>query len=376
MSVLRSALDQLAMTDPDRLSIEQVAEEIDELVRGIQTLEVLAATWTKHLVDRGGPDTLGYPSPTAFLKHRGRMSGGHAQQIVARANAAEKAPSAFRAWADGRLSTDQTRHLFAAAESVPDSYPEAEQKLVDIVEGLSVKDTAKVVEYWRQAVDGPGELDLETQFARRGVSLSKTTGGMRRVDGWLTATAGEALQTALDTLMPPPAETDHRGPRQRRHDALEDLCRDWLDHTDTPIVGGEKPHIVAFADLPALHGTPGGTHETLNGDIIDIETLKLLACDCSISRILLEGDSEVLDAGRRTRIWSPAQRRAIIARDRHCQADGCDRDPRWCDVHHIDHWFDGGPTDIGNGTLLCRWHHTKEHIKQALAKRRRARTKG
>jgi hypothetical protein len=43
MSVLRSALDQLAMTDPDPLSIEQVAEEIEELVRGIQTLEVLAA---------------------------------------------------------------------------------------------------------------------------------------------------------------------------------------------------------------------------------------------------------------------------------------------------------------------------------------------
>jgi hypothetical protein len=199
---------------------------------------------------------------------------------------------------------------------------------------------------------------------------------MRRVDGWLTATAGEALQTALDTLTPPPAETDHRGPRQRRHDALEDLCRQWLDHADTPIVGGEKPHIVAFADLPDLQGTPGGTHETLNGDIIDIETLKLLACDCSISRIILEGDSEVLAAGRKTRIWSPAQRRAIIARDRYCQADGCDRDPRWCDIHHIDHWFDGGPTNIDNGMLLCRWHHTKEHIKQALAKRRRARTKG
>jgi hypothetical protein len=48
----------------------------------------------------------------------------------------------------------------------PTLTPQAEQKLVDIVEGLSVKDTAKVVEYWRQAVDGPGELDLETQFAR------------------------------------------------------------------------------------------------------------------------------------------------------------------------------------------------------------------
>lgn len=378
MSALRSVLDQLALLDPNEFSIEQVAEEIEEAVLGIQNLEVFAAKWTKNLSDRGGHEDLGYPSPTAFLKHQGRMSGGHARQVVARANAAVKAPHAFAAWADGRLSTDQSRYLFALAETVPDVYPEAEEKLVEIVEGLSVKDTARAVEYWRQSVDGPGELDAGTQFARRGVSLSKTVGGMRRVDGWLTPLAGEALETALDALTPPPPAggDDDRTPRQRRHDALEDLCRDWLDHGDTPVVGGEKPNIIVLSDLQALQNNPGGCHETLNGDIVTVETLKQLACDCSVTRVILGSESEVLDVGRKTRVWSPAQRRAIIARDRHCQADGCDRDPRWCDIHHVDHWADGGPTDIDKGVLLCRWHHTKEHIEQALQRRRRSRTKG
>jgi len=98
------------------------------------------------LAGETGHEELGYPSPTAYLKPRGRMSAGHAQQMVARANAAVKAPTAF-AWADGRLSTDQSRYLFAVSESVPDQYPQAEQTLVYIVEDLSVKDTARTVSH-------------------------------------------------------------------------------------------------------------------------------------------------------------------------------------------------------------------------------------
>ncbi len=197
---------------------------------------------------------------------------------------------------------------------------------------------------------------------------------MRRVDGWLTATAGQTLETVLHSLMAPPDETDTRTPRQRRHDALEDLARHWLDHAATPVVGGEKPHLIALTDLNALAGMPGGCHETLTGDIIDIDTLCQLACDCSVSRIVLGPDSEVLDVGRKTRVWTAAQRRAIIARDRHCQAPGCHRDHRYCDIHHTDHWATGGQTTVDKGVLYCRFHHTTEHLKQGLRQKRRSRT--
>jgi len=376
MSQLRSILDQLALVDPEALTIDELDVEITEIVRGREFFDVLLAKHVKAMSDQNGHAQLGFPSPTAYLKHRGRMSGGHAQQVVARSNAAKKAPVAFRAWEDGRLSTDQTRHLFAAAESVPDAYPQAEEKLLDIVDGLCVSDTARTVEYWRQAVDGPGELDTQTELFRRGVSLSKTTGGMRRVDGWMTRAAGDALEAALGALMAPPTQDDHRSPRQRRHDALEDLCRDWLDHRDTPTVGGEKPHIIVLADLQALQGIAGGTHENLRGDIINVDMLRQLACDASISRIILGPESEILDVGRKTRAWTVAQRRAIIARDRHCQGQGCDRDARWCDIHHLDHWADGGKTDIDKGVLLCRWHHTCERQTGDIRSRRRDRTEG
>ncbi|MEA1903753.1 MAG: HNH endonuclease signature motif containing protein, partial [Actinomycetota bacterium] len=62
-----------------------------------------------------------------------------------------------------------------------------------------------------------------------------------------------------------------------------------------------------------------------------------------------------------TRVIPAATRRAVIARDRHCVVAGCGRSPRWCDVHHIIHWADGGETILSNLCLLCRYHHTLIH---------------
>jgi hypothetical protein len=371
MSELRSVLDQMAAVADENLTVEQLASDIVELTHAGQILDVLVARKTREVADRRGHVEMGYPSPTAFLMDQARMSAGHAKHVVSRANASETAPIAFAAWADGRLSTDQTRHLFQLAEAVPDVFPDAEEILVGIIEPLSVRETAKVLEYWRQSVDGPDQLDPEIELARRGLSVSKTMGGMGRVDGWLTPTAREAFETLLDAFMPPPRNDDSRTPRQRRHDALEDLSRAWLDHGDTPVVGGEKPHISVIADIPALQGAAGGLHETLNGYVLDVDTVRKLACDCSVSRIVLGPDSEVLDIGRKTRVWTAAQRRAIIARDRHCQGDGCEVRPEWCDIHHVDHWADGGHTSVENGKLLCRFHHTEEHMGEGRRRRMR-----
>lgn len=186
MSQLRSAIGQATAFDPGELAPAELAAEITEALHAQQMLQVAVSNWTKNLAERGGHHDLGYSSPTALLSHQTGMSPGHAKQIIAMGNAVDDAPHAYAAWADGRVSTDQARHLFRAAEAVPDAYPTAEQTLVEIVEGLDAVDTRKAVEYWRQSVEGPGEIDPETQMIRRGLAISRTSGGMRRVDGWLT----------------------------------------------------------------------------------------------------------------------------------------------------------------------------------------------
>ena len=90
-------------------------------------------------------------------------------------------------------------------------------------------------------------------------------------------------------------------------------------------------------------------------------TLDRLMCDCDISRIITDGPSQVLDVGRATRTVTPAIWKALVARDRHCQGQGCGAPPGFCKAHHIHHWTKGGPTALENTKLLCDPCHRKEH---------------
>jgi hypothetical protein len=362
LSSLRSALEEWEAEDVDLLHIDQVADDLVELelISGLVEYERLRRIAVFER--RCGPDRHGYPSTTAFLKDRCRMAAGRAHRAVARSRVLTAARTTVRAWTSGRISTDQATLLLDQAVAVPDQFAEAESKLAAVAQDLTVTDTRQALSYWRQSVDGPGTVFTEVEEEEmRGISASPSLDGMVRIDGWMTRLAGEALITALNALMPPPVRDDSRTPRQRRHDALEDLARHYLEIPDTPTVGGEKPHVNLVCDLPALQGIPGGLHQTETGQLLTVGQLRTITCDCSLSRIILGPDSEIIDVGRRTRVIPTAVRRAIIARDRHCTWPGCDRNPRWCDLHHIQHWANGGNTEPSNLRLLCRYHHGRLH---------------
>jgi hypothetical protein len=64
-----------------------------------------------------------------------------------------------------------------------------------------------------------------------------------------------------------------------------------------------------------------------------------------------------LDVGYSASIPEPI-RRAVILRDQHCAwPGGCDKRPAQCDVHHLRHKKDGGPTSVRDCILLCQFHH-------------------
>jgi hypothetical protein len=84
-------------------------------------------------------------------------------------------------------------------------------------------------------------------------------------------------------------------------------------------------------------------------------------CDAEVTRIVFGPDSQLLDVGRSRRTFTGQLRRAIIARDRHCQYPGCHAPPRLCECHHCSHWArDHGTTDARKGILVC-WHH-HDHV--------------
>ncbi|MGW5227566.1 HNH endonuclease signature motif containing protein [Nocardia niigatensis] len=64
-----------------------------------------------------------------------------------------------------------------------------------------------------------------------------------------------------------------------------------------------------------------------------------------------------VDLGRCERLASPAQRLALIARDKGCTRPGCEAPASMCAVHHVTDWVEGGPTDLDNLTLACDHCH-------------------
>ncbi|HEX4777471.1 MAG TPA: DUF222 domain-containing protein, partial [Acidimicrobiia bacterium] len=121
-----------------------------------------------------------------------------------------------------------------------------------------------------------------------------------------------------------------------------------------------------FVDVETLAGMMPDDPRTARCDLAHVgpvapSTVRRVACDAILRRVVRDGDGEILDLGRRTRIVSRAQRTAVALRDGGCTWPGCDRPPEWCDVHHEQHWIDGGATNVDNLKMYCRHHHVKLH---------------
>jgi hypothetical protein len=71
----------------------------------------------------------------------------------------------------------------------------------------------------------------------------------------------------------------------------------------------------------------------------------------------LGGPSLPLDVGVSADIPA-AIRRAVVLRDQHCRfPGGCDQPAAGCEVHHLRHRKDGGPTSVKDCALFCFFHH-------------------
>ncbi len=89
-------------------------------------------------------------------------------------------------------------------------------------------------------------------------------------------------------------------------------------------------------------------------DLLD----RIIGCSGETYRIIFGPDNEILNHGRAHRLYTAAQRRAIIARDRHCVYHNCTAPPERCETHHgTKHWADGGNTDLHDAGLACYHHH-------------------
>lgn len=112
--------------------------------------------------------------------------------------------------------------------------------------------------------------------------------------------------------------------------------------------------------LPVLQGLIGSASLALGGPI-NAEIARRIACDAELIPAVRGSRSEPLDIGRASRTVPAAIRRAVILRDGGCAFPGCSIPARRCEIHHVIHWVDGGPTSLTNCVALCGRHHHSIH---------------
>jgi Domain of unknown function (DUF222)/HNH endonuclease len=212
-------------------------------------------------------------------------------------------------------------------------------------------------------LDQDGVPPKDTTETRRRLSFTDRDGGYE-LSGWLDQEAAEIVRSALSPLAAPrPAtdtEIDLRDSVQRDADALVELAQRALSIGELPTDGGERPQVVVTVPLAVLAGRIGAGSLGFGGPI-NAEVARHIACDARVIPVVLGTSGEPLDIGRSSHSVPAAIRRAVIVRDRGCAFPGCPVPARWCEIHHIQHWADLGPTSLANCVLLCGRHHRLIH---------------
>ena len=357
-------ISALETEDVESFTDTALGDDLTELRRTMDRIEFQFSRRLDLFARRQGYVAFGFVTLTAWLRRACRLSPGAAAQHAEVARNLSSLPDTSGALAAGDIGF---HHAAVIAHSVTEVGTEAvvrqEPILLDAASKLDPKFLSYVTRQIRHCEDPDGALaDANDNYERRYFHLSQTFGGLFMIDGRLDADGGATLRAALNALDEPWKGDDTRSGSQRRADALVELARQRLDAGTLSEVGGQKPHLSVTASMSTLMKEPGcGAGELEWSQPITADTVRRIACDCAMTRVLLGSNSEPIDVGRCTRTVPPALRRALVFRDRHCRFPGCDRPADWCDGHHLIHWVDGGETNLANTCLLCRRHHRFVH---------------
>jgi len=266
---------------------------------------------------------------------------------------------------------ERAMHKLTKPHLDPDAVETAEQLLTDHAVILAPPELRRFANAVVNAADpdGPQPIDDQLQHDRRYLELKQRRDGMWHLTGRLTNTLGAQLNAILDPLSKPRSTAiedengaiidipDQRPQVQRLHDALEEACSKLLKSADQPSVGGVPASVIVTVGVEDLLAK-GGLADTADGSQLTSDQLLRIADEAEIWPTIIDRHGVPLALGRTRRLASPGQTMALIARDGGCSFPGCTHPPSWCDRHHILDWILGGPTDLDNLTLLCRYHHT------------------
>jgi hypothetical protein len=273
-------------------------------------------------------------------------------------------PIVAEAWSAGAIGSDHVDVLARTRRSAraDDRFAEFEATFCDVARAGRPEDVESIAHQWRDALDAERQNmdDLAArQYESRELHVSRMLDGARIISGRADPDAGARIERAIEVAYEIlHKDHDERTPEQQRIDALTFVCDDFLAGRTG---GTSRPHLLLHTDAATLRGDVVGMCEGDTGERLAPETMRRLACDALISRVVHDTDSARVDLGRAVRTFTATQRRAIIAQYPTCVGVGCRVPSSKCKMHHIDPWEHGGRTDLINGAPVCDHDHRLLH---------------
>jgi len=329
---------------------DQVARELIETEHLIGILQLKASRLAAELSATRHWDSEGYNSAGDWMRFKCQVTNTVAWDRIRVGEELHRMPESEQAVYDGEIGYAHLKVMARTAESVGKAFDES--KLLPLAREASPGKFYYKSLHFRHAVDAKAYCDEQTELVEdRRLSLSTAEDGCLLVSGVLDPVGGAAVRTALEPLAGKSGAGDDRELERRYADALVELA-----------CGGRPANLHVTATVETLKGMVGAAGGEMEFSLpLSSSTIERMACDCSVSRVLLSEESVVIDMGRSRRVIAGPAKRALKARDGHCVWPGCERPASWCDGHHLVHWIRGGSTDLDNLVLLCHRHHWKVH---------------
>ena len=403
---LGEAARKVADRDPALATGEELMADVLALEVSIRALESARTAWLAELDRRGTTDAVtGHRTAAWFAGAAGCARASARRMVRAGRRLDDLLPAVAEAHAVGAVSSEHVQVLSDLATG----------RTADVVAACQEEFLALAAvlpfERWRAEVRGLVDLaDTDGGFRpgpdRSTLRLATGFGGSLEMAGTFVGGAGQVLRESLDRA------ADRLRLRYRDEvragscdlvpdrselmaEALADLVRrgvasgrtgqapvvelTLVAHADDPLgVGCQSATTVDIGDeadrslvpspvgrlrdgapVGSTTGAAGGSSEGV--PVMSDATARELCCDPALRTVVLDSLGNPVDLGRRTRLVPPGLRRALLVRDGGCTFPGCDAPPSWCDLHHVQHWADGGSTSAENLVSLCRHHHGVSH---------------
>ena len=358
-------------TDLTTCSREEVVAVVAASAHARRRLEALEARATALIEDEGIHADAPFHSRNAkdLLERHCGMSSREANQRVTVSRALPCLPVTEAALSDGSIGLDHAAVLARVVNpQTIDTMREDERVMVGWAQDLTFRQLQTRVADWAADVD-PAKHDAA--IAATAVTLTKGAKGRGTLIADLCPadyTKWNAQLSATEAAILRQEDADRKAgidiPEssydERLGQAFNIVLARALSGPDDKISGGSRAQVSLVVTQEQLDaGT--GAHDLLLDQPVEPHAFAEFCCGSDMFRTVLSAKGEILDVGRTERTATKAQRNAIVIRDRHCIIPHCDAPPRWCEIHHVVWFRNGGCTTTTNLALVCGRHHKQIH---------------